>query len=318
MRGLTKETFIVKAKKVHGDKYDYSKVKYINNKTEVCIICPEHGEFWQRPDNHLKGNGCYKCGRNIMGKKQTKNTEQFINEAKKVHGDKYDYSKVKYISCFEEVCIICPKHGEFWQRPANHLFGQGCPKCNGKLVNSTKSFIENAIKIHGNKYDYSKVSYITTHKKVCIICQEHGEFWQTPHAHLQGQGCPHCKESKLEIEVENTLSENGIKHIKQCRKDTLEWLDKLSLDFYLPEYNIAIECQGRQHFQSDVFFGGEEGFFEQIERDNRKATLCLEHGVKLIYYTKPSLKPLYEVITDEEQLVNMIKNDNTLQTERLL
>ena len=90
------------------------------------------------------------------------------------------------------------------------------------------------------------------------------------------------------------------------------------MDFYLPNHNIAIECQGAQHFEPIEIFGGENEFNKQIERDNRKATLCLEHGVKLIYYTKPSLKPLYEVITDEEQLVNMIKNDNTLQTERLL
>jgi len=306
MRGLTKEIFIEKAKNVHGNKYDYSKVEYIDNKTKVCIICPEHGEFWQRPDNHLHGAGCYKCGRNIMGKKQTKNTEMFINESRKIHGDKYDYSKVKYISCFEKVCIICPEHGEFWQRPANHLQGQECPLCS-KPVHDTDTFIKEANKVHGNKYEYSKAEYSYNKTKVCIICPEHGEFWQTPHAHLNGQGCPYCKESKLEKEIENLLTENKIHFIKQCRKDTLEWIGRLSLDFYLPEYKVAIECQGRQHFEIDEYFGGNNGFKLQIERDNEKYVKCKNNGVKLLYYTKPNFKPLYEVITDKNILIDIIK-----------
>lgn len=113
------------------------------------------------------------------------------------------------------------------------------------------------------------------------------------------------------MEVEKILTENNIDFIKQCRKDTLEWLGKLSLDFFIPQYDIAIECQGAQHFEYSEFFGGENAFIKQLERDNRKAKLCLEHGVKLLYYTKLSLKPLYEVITDEWQLINIIKNGNT-------
>ncbi len=311
MKGLTKENFIEKAQKIHGNKYDYSKVDYIDNKTKVCIICPKHGEFWQRPDNHLHGAGCYKCGRNIMGKKQTKNTEMFITEAKKIHGDKYDYSKTKYISCFEKVCIICPEHGEFWQRPANHLQGQGCPRCI-KLVYNTESFITEAKKVHRDKYDYSKTNYTHNKTNVCIICPKHGEFWQSPHMHIQGQGCPYCKESKLEKEVEEVLKQNNINFIKQCRKNYFEWLDRLSLDFYLPDFNIAIECQGKQHFGWNGFFGGEDEFKKQIERDNKKAKLCSEHGIRLIYYTNPLLKPIYEVITDKKELIKSIENDNTL------
>ena len=309
MKGLTKESFIEKARKIHGDKYDYSKVEYIDNKTKVCIICPIHGEFWQRPDNHLHGAGCYKCGRNIMGKKQTKNTQMFVEEARKVHGDEYDYSKVKYVSCFEKVCIVCKEHGEFWQRPANHLQGQGCPLCS-KPIHDTESFVAEARKIHNDKYDYSKVVYERNKKDVCIICSKHGEFWQTPHMHLQGQGCPYCKESKLEKEVEKMLKEDNITFVKQCRNNTLNWLGRLSLDFYLPEYNIAIECQGKQHFRWNSFFGEEEEFEKQIERDNRKATLCFEHGVKLLYYSNPLLKPTYEVVTNRKELIESIKNGN--------
>jgi len=189
---MNTEEFIEKAKKVHGDKYDYSKSIYINPKEKICVICKEHGEFWQKPYNHLNGQGCSKCRYKILSNKYKKTTEQFICEAKKVHGDKYDYSKVDYNLCQEKVCIICPRHGEFWQRPLSHIQGQGCPKCSGNMKKDKALFVEAAEKIHKNKYDYSKVSYTNNHTKVCIICPIHGEFWQTPNKHFKGNGCPMC------------------------------------------------------------------------------------------------------------------------------
>ena len=107
---MNNEDFIKKAKAVHGDRYDYSKVQYVHNKTEVCIICREHGEFWQKPKNHLSGYGCPICS----GRKKMR-TSDFIKKARSVHGEKYDYSKADYKGNTEKVCIICPEHGEFWQ-----------------------------------------------------------------------------------------------------------------------------------------------------------------------------------------------------------
>jgi len=130
---MTNETFILKSIKKYGDKYDYSKVDYKNNKTKVCIIChekdefgEEHGEFWQRPNDHLTGYECPKC------KKAYKpTTEEWIKRARSIHGNEYDYSKAEYKTAFTKVCIICPKHGEFWQRPANHIYHKAkCPSCN--------------------------------------------------------------------------------------------------------------------------------------------------------------------------------------------
>ena len=186
---LTTAEFIHKAKEVHGDKYDYSKVKYVNSYTKVCIICPEHGEFLMTPHCHLDGKGCSKCA---MYKRGKLTTEDFINKANEVHGDKYDYSKVKYTRRDSKVCIICPEHGEFWQKAANHLNGNGCPKCAGRNM-TTEEFIRKAKEIHGDKYDYSKVDYVGSHLKVCIICPEHGEFWQSANKHLRGNGCAKCK-----------------------------------------------------------------------------------------------------------------------------
>lgn len=123
----TTETFIKEAQKIHGNKYDYSKTNYILDREPVIIICPEHGEFAQMPNKHLIGQGCPKCsGRNWT-------IEDFIKEARKVHGNKYDYSKVHFIPNqrnLQKVCIICPEHGEFWQDTRVHCnVGCGCPKC---------------------------------------------------------------------------------------------------------------------------------------------------------------------------------------------
>ena len=344
----TTEEFIERARKVHGDKYDYSKVEYINSRTKVCIICPEHGEFWQEANSHLKGCGCLKCSKekknyyndmesfikdsyklhgnkydyskvnfkkkndkikiicpihgefittphiHLLGcecpkcagtKKLT--TEEFIERARKVHGDKYDYSKVEYVNSKTKVCIICPVHGEFWMTPNMYLYGQECPKCSYSIMGmnrrlTTEEFIERARKIHGDKYDYSKVDYKGLYKSVCIIChkkdkhgKEHGEFWQAPANHLNGNKCPKCKESKLERKVRLSLDENNIMYIYQASKRDLNWLGLQSLDFYLPDYNVAIECQGEQHFKP-VDFGGkgkewaETSYEENVRRDEYK------------------------------------------------
>ena len=184
---LTTEEFVEKAREVHSDKYDYSKVIYKNNKEKVCIICPTHGEFFQIANVHLQGSGCPKCIKNI---KLT--TDSFIDKSKKVHDNKYDYSKIEYKDSTTKVCIICPEHGEFYQNAGSHLMGIGCPKCGGVIKSTIGDFVKKAKEIHGNKYDYSKVEYKNRTTKVCVICPEHGEFYQTPHNHLAGYGCPKC------------------------------------------------------------------------------------------------------------------------------
>lgn len=224
------DIFIEKAKEIHSNKYDYSKVHYINAHTKVCIVCPEHGEFWQTPENHLKGSGCPKCGKDKIKKIFSHTTEKFIEKAKEIHGDKYDYSKVKYNGNKVKVCIICPIHGEFLQTPNSHLNGNGCSKCAKCYHYTTEDFIDKAKQIHNNKYDYSKSIYNGIFKKICIVCPEHGEFWQTPKNHLKGSGCPKCAKSHLENEVELFLKNNKIEF--ECQKK-FEWLGKQSLDFYL-------------------------------------------------------------------------------------
>jgi len=214
-RRKTLEQFIIDAIKIHGYKYDYSLVKYKNNKTKVIIICKEHGEFEQRPDSHLKGKGCLKCGINNIKKVLSSNTSDFIINANKIHNYKYDYSLVDYKNNRHKVKIICKEHGIFEQTPSSHLSGQGCKKCIGRLVSDTNSFIKESNKVHNNKFDYSLVNYTNTKEKVKIICNIHGIFEQIPNAHLSGQGCPICRYENLKItKQEFILRSNEIHNSK--------------------------------------------------------------------------------------------------------
>ena len=315
---LTQEEFIQKVKEVHGDRYDYSKVEYINYSTKICIICHEkdefgevHGEFWVTPGNFLKNRYCPKCS-----KREKLTKDNFIKRARFIHGDKYDYSQVEVHGVDSKVTIICPIHGPFEQTPYKHIQRQqGCPVC-GNLQKGISQrlpldvFIERARLVHGDKYDYSKVKYTGIDDKVLIICPIHGEFWQTPYVHTAvGCGCPNCKNSKLENTIYEMLTEANIKF--EYRKRSLEWLESLELDFYIPELKIAIECQGLQHFQPVDFSGkGEEWakqqFDKAIERDNRKRILCAKQGVKLLYYSDLNIEYPYNVYTNTQLLLNEI------------
>jgi hypothetical protein len=197
-RRLTTEEFIVKAKLKYNDKYDYSKTEYINSNTKVCIICPEHGEFWQVPNSHIHSGGCPKCGVARRTKERTLSLETFIKRSNIVHEFKYDYSDVEYKTVMIKVKIKCEEHGIFEQTPISHLQGVGCPKCAWKQNADNKryttlTFIKKAKDVHGNKFDYSKVNYKTAFDKVTIICPIHGEFEQKPYLHLYGSRCPLCK-----------------------------------------------------------------------------------------------------------------------------
>jgi len=190
----TTAQFISDAQKIHSDKYDYSKVNYTNSNTDVIITCSIHGDFEQRASHHLMGSGCRLCAKENSGRKRRKTTDQFIAEAKEIHGDKYDYSKVNYTNCHINVIIICLEHGDFEKSPSHHLSGQGCQLCAKDRVRKTQEqFIAEAKEIHGDKYDYSKVNYINNITNVTIICSIHGDFEQRPSTHISGgSGCLQC------------------------------------------------------------------------------------------------------------------------------
>jgi hypothetical protein len=196
------DDYIKEVSIIHNYYYDYSLVLYINAHTKIKIICPIHGIFEQEPLNH-KRYGCKKCGK-LLDEKVV------LNRCTKIHGDRYDYSKFKYIGMYNNSTIICKIHGEFEQQVINHLAGKGCQKCAPNYKKDKKTILNKLNKVHNNKYDYSLSIFNRTKDIIKIICPLHGEFEQILNNHLRGNGCPLCDESKGERAVESYLIEHDI------------------------------------------------------------------------------------------------------------
>ena len=169
MKKLTANEFIKQARNVHGDKYDYSKVEYVNSKTKICIICPIHGEFWQTPDNHLHGKGCPKCANETRNRNKVLKFEEFIKKANKVHNEKYKYIKKEIKNEKEKIEIICPIHGKFTQEIDSHLHSHGCPKC-GVGVSLQEQEILEFLKNNNIIFEERKRNLIpNSHKEIDIF-----------------------------------------------------------------------------------------------------------------------------------------------------
>ena len=218
-----------------------------------------------------------------MSKKKSNN--EFIREVQLIHHNRYDYSKVKYINNKTKVCIICPDHGEFWQIPSDHLNGKGCPQCAGNVRYNKDTFVEKAKIIHNDRYDYSKVQYVNAHTKVCVICPEHGEFWQTPNNHLNGNGCPLCKNRKIGDVLRDTVEDfieksNELNEITNCLKVLLpqqrnrEILRNREIDIYIPLLKLGIEYNGL-HWHSERLGKGKNYHLDKLNK-------CNEQGIRLI------------------------------------
>ena len=307
----TTEQFIEAARKVHGDKYDYSLVDYKGNDKYVEIKCNTCGHvFKQVPSSHLGGCGCPYCGREKTLSTTRMGRDEFIKRSKEKFGDDaFDYSEVVYKNNNTKVILTCKKCGyRFEQTPEKHLNGKGCPKCNHQLKLTNECFIERAKELHGDLYDYSKVNVKNSKIPVLIHCNRCGQdFWQRPCDHLRGHGCRRCGRSHLEESMEYILKENDIKYEPQKMFD---WMGTQRLDFYLPDYNIAIECQGGQHLISVERFGGMDTLKYTLDCDKRKYNACNEHGIKIIYYSNFTHKFPYRVYKDMNKLINDIKNNN--------
>lgn len=292
----TVENFISKSREVHGNKYNYSRVKYVDTNTPVEITCPIHGVFIQKPSKHIKGRGCKKCGDIQQGKSKALTTKTFIERASNIHNGKYDYSQVHYANGNTKVKIICPKHGVFEQRPVAHLKGIGCRFCGNEKRAKSKTknkdhFIKLANNVHNFKYDYSKVVYTKAKVPVTIICPLHGEFETTPDRHLQGVGCYKCwcLRSKGENKIENFLTKINVRYINQYKFKGCIYHRELPFDFAVlnndGSVKFLIEYQGEQHFKPISIFGGEAALADTQLRDKIKYNYCKEHNIPLYYIT---------------------------------
>jgi very-short-patch-repair endonuclease len=278
---LTEEEILTRFIEVHGNLYDYSKMDYTNSKTKIEILCSKHGSFFQAPESHWKlRQGCPVCAGNLpLG------LERFIQKASEVHTQTYTYQNVTYLNNSTKVEITCQAHGNFWQRPLDHLNGNGCPRCNSPEVD-TQVFVIKAREIHGNRYDYTRTAYIRSADKLTIGCKVHGDFQMLPGNHITSkQGCPRCKASKGELEVLAFLEREGLEFQTQakfagCRNPKTN--RKLRLDFYIPSLNLAIEFDGKQHREACDRFGGSEELLQIQYRDSVKTKFCEKAGIHLL------------------------------------
>jgi hypothetical protein len=206
---LSTEDFIKKAEKIHGDKYNYDLVEYVAYRTKVKILCNKcNNIFEQMPYIHLSGSGCTPCNFEIMKKKISISKDEFLFRSKNIHGDKYNYDYMNYVTCRTKVKILCNKcNNIFEQMPQSHLEGCGCKSCSIDKRRLTKEeFIIKAKNIHGNEYDYSLVGYINNVTKVKIICNGcENIFEQTPSSHMTGRGCPSCSIDKRRLTKEEFI-----------------------------------------------------------------------------------------------------------------
>jgi hypothetical protein len=312
---LIQEEWIKACTEKHNGKYDYSLVD-LNNRREdgkVPIIChnldnngKEHGIFWQKPNQHKWGKGCLKC--------KTLTTNEFLERVSQTYKNQYDFSEFVYNGALEKSHVICKICGNsFPISPHNILKGRGCPNCRKDKarkkfqlpIEVVKKRIEETF---GKKYTIENINYKNVDTPITLICPIHGEFEQTPYMLFKGHGCQKCGQSSLENEIQVFLNKNNIETKYEY---SFEWLGRQTLDFYLPQYNVGIECQGIQHFMPQAFGGvskeeAEAKYEETIRLDEQKRRLCEENGVKLFYYSNLGIEYPYKVFEDKKDLLNNI------------
>ncbi len=277
----TTEQFITDAKKVHGDKYDYSHVVYIKSSSKVEIICPIHGSFWQKASHHTSGIGCPSCGGTMPH-----TTESFVAKAKEKHGAKYGYAMVEYKNKDTKVSIICPIHGVFTQLAGAHLQGVGCPRCAKNVQPTTMEFIAKAEKVHGGKYTYEHTIYKNSQTKVVITCPKHGDFLILPSHFLKGIGCSMCCNSLGGNAVRAWLDNNKILYVPEYKYKECKDKKSLSFDFAIVDENNhvlgLIEYDGKQHFEPCSMFGNGKHFTTTVLHDAIKNQFCEDNNIRLL------------------------------------
>ena len=295
----TKEQFIEEARAVHGDLYDYSKVEYITARSKVEIICSKHGNFFQNPYHHIsRRHGCQKCG----GTSKL-STAEFIQKARQILGDLYDYSKVKYINAISKFDVICRKHGVFKITASDHTNSKnGCLNCARDILRSSKDeFVAKANIVHHYFYDYSKVVYLQSKIKVEIICPKHGSFHQSPDQHLCRHGCPSCKESKGEKIIRRYLSAKKIEFKQEHIVKTKDYYGRF--DFLIKNTRQLIEFNGEQHY-CPVNFGNKDKhakfktLIRNIKNDYLKYKKCSQNPIELLVVPYWDINRITEILDD--------------------
>ena len=286
MKKQTIEDFINKSKSIFGNQLDYSKVKYVNSRTSVVLICKKHGEFIIAPKDHISyERGCGVCS----GVEYNNST--FIEKATLIHGDRFSYDKVVYKGIKIPVILVCKIHGNFTQTPDKHINGtQGCPKCKKSAKKDLAYVIKMGTIIHNGKYDYSLVQFTKMFDNKTIICPKHGEFKQTPANHINHkQDCPACMVGKSKKEEawlnsvglpDDFLHRTVILHI-DGRRFIVDGFDSITNTIY-EFYGDFWHGNPNLYEPTDINDGNKISFGELYKKTMTREKFLIKHGYKVM------------------------------------
>lgn len=234
------EDFFRRCREIHHDKYDYSEAVYTGTRNKITIICPIHGRFEQTANEHVRGAGCPQCFEERRGETCRNDKETFVNKARIIFEDKYDYSEFEYINSKTPGIIICPDHGPFLKAPSYHLRGQGCPRCSKHNHQRTQEeTIAECRVVHGDTYDLSKVVYNGSSGKITVGCRIHGDFRISWGHFLNGQGCPKCRYIKSAQNKTKTTEQ----YIEEARAIWGDLYDYSKTDYIKGYEKVEIVCR---------------------------------------------------------------------------
>lgn len=314
MQKLSTSEFVAKAKLVHGNKFGYKKVNYEKTTIKVTITCKKHGDFLQSPLSHLMGRGCTKCKYEAVSTALKDTLESFLRKAKCIHGDTYDYSKVKYKSSGTKVTIICKEHGKFQRCPGDHINQKsGCPKCAHisrklKLSKTTEAFVKEAKSYWSASTTYERCKYVNSKTKVNVTCKQHGDFLISPRTHLKSNGCPQCRSTRF--------SQMAINWINKYAKENRIVIHHANNggEFYIPETKYRVDGFNKRtntvfEFYGDRFHGNLKRFspLDHPHPFNSKVT-TKELYDKTMKREQKLRKLGYTVVSIWESEYNLIKN----------
>jgi ribosomal protein S27AE len=297
------------------------KFVYKNNKTKFQLKCnKDNYEWYTNFSNFINHNrNCPKCGKSLIL------SQNEVNKKIKDRCNELNYSIIEnfiYKNNNSKIYLKCNKDNYEWYTTYKKFINtkHSCPKCKKTLKLNQKE-AEESINNKCNELNYTLLKtfiYLNNKTKIHLKCNIDNHIWSPTYASFinQNQGCSICgnKYKKSENKIKNLLDKNNIKYIYQYRN---KFLDKKSLDFYIPKFNIAIEYQGGQHFIPVKIFGGEKSYNDTIKRDKEKYNICKENNIKILYFTydlnRVPLKYIDKIYTDENELIKIIKIYNILK-----
>lgn len=306
MAAITTEEFVRRASAKHGDGFDYSATRYLGFRQPVALVCRAHGEFTVMAKTHLytKSGGCPECRKAILSKALRPTTAEFIERARKIHGDHYQYHLVEYAGLLSHVTIVCPQHGPFRMKACRHLQGRGCKKCAFQRIGIERrlsfwDFVERVARVHGaREYEYQLQDFVNAHSKIPIRCPEHGMFRQSVAAHLKGAGCPACVQSEGEQRVREALCLLDVDFREQSRFPECRDRGVLPFDFFVPNHRLLIEFDGRQHYDNSEHWGGAEKLAEMQRHDEIKNRFAAEHGYRLVRIAYWDIENIEDIVLE--------------------